>query len=166
MENMMQVIIRPIAPTDEAAVWGVLSPIFRAGDTYAIDPDISRKTALSYWASAPHMAYVATENNIILGTYYIGPNQQGGGAHVCNCGFATAAMARGKGIAQKMLDHALSQARTQGYRAMQFNFVVTSNSAAIHLWHKARFKTVGRLPLAFKHPQKGYVDALVMYKTL
>jgi len=163
---MTPVIIRPIAPADEAAVWDILLPIFRAGDTYAVDMDISRKSALSYWASAPHIAYVACENNTVLGTYYIGPNQQGGGAHVCNCGFATATPARGKGIAKKMLGHALSQARVQGYRAMQFNFVVTSNSSAIHLWNKAGFETVGRLPLAFKHPQKGYVDALVMYKTL
>jgi len=101
-----------------------------------------------------------------VGTYYIGRNQGGGGAHVCNCGFATATEARGRGVARDMLRHALATARKAGYRAMQFNFVVTTNSRAITIWRDHGFEVVGRLPGAFDHPRAGYVDALVMYKQL
>lgn len=160
------IAIRQAGSKDYSTIWQTLKPIFEAGDTYAVATNINRQEALAYWCGGGHTAFVAEQNGALLGTYYIGPNQQGGGAHVCNCGFAIPASARGKGIARKMLDHALETARAQGYRAMQFNFVVSTNLAAIKIWHEYGFETVGTLPLAFCHPQKGYVDALVMSKTL
>jgi len=158
--------IRPATPADDAAIWSILQPVFRAGDTYAIEADISRKAALGYWCGGNHTAFVAEIGNRTLGSYYICANQRGGGAHVCNCGFATAPAARGQGVAGGMLDHALDRARTMGFLAMQFNFVLASNEGALRLWHRAGFETVGRLPRAFLHPRAGYVDALVLYKTL
>lgn len=156
--------LRPATDRDANAIWAILKPVFRAGDTYTIDPAISREDAIAYWTA--HHPYVAVLEGQTLGTFYIRPNQQGGGAHVCNAGFATHPDARGKGIAQAMLDHALAEAPRLGFRAMQFNFVVTTNAGAIRLWDRAGFATVGRLPDAFKHPEKGYVDALVMWKDL
>ncbi|MDK3071480.1 GNAT family N-acetyltransferase [Sedimentitalea sp. JM2-8] len=144
----------------------MLRPVFRAGDTYAIDPDIGREDALAYWCGADHGTFLAGEDGTPLGSYYLKTNQPGGGAHVCNCGFVTAPAARGKGVARAMLDHALTTARAAGFRAMQFNFVVATNTRAIDTWTRAGFATVGRLPGAFRHPQKGYVDALVMYRRL
>ena len=151
---------------DHNAIWAILQPTFRAGDTYAQPTDIFREEALSYWLGGHHTGYIAVEDNQTLGTYYITPNQLGGGAHVCNCGFATAPNARGKGIARKMLAHALETARAQGYRAMQFNFVVTTNADALKIWSDNGFTEVGRLPNAFNHPTEGFVDALILYKTL
>ena len=102
----------------------------------------------------------------MLGTYYIRANQMGGGAHVCNCGYMTAARAAGRGIASAMCEHSLEFAKAQGFRAMQFNFVVSSNEAAVHLWEKFGFATVGRFPAAFLHPRLGYVDAFVLFRAL
>ncbi len=93
-------------------------------------------------------------------------NQKGGGSHVCNCGYATASEAQGRGVARAMLAHSLEAARGQGFRAMQFNFVVETNSRAIETWKQAGFAIVGRLPEAFRHPGAGFVDALVMYRAL
>ena len=157
-------IIRPAEAGDHAAIWDILRPVFRAGDTYTIDPDISREDAVAYWTVA--RAYVAEDEGEILGTYYLKTNQQGGGAHVCNCGYATHPAARGKGVASAMLTHSLEEARKAGYRAMQFNFVVATNEGAIRLWKRVGFSEVGRLPGVFLHPQKGYVDALVLHKSL
>ncbi|MEL6801850.1 MAG: GNAT family N-acetyltransferase, partial [Pseudomonadota bacterium] len=98
--------------------------------------------------------------------YYVRPNQGGGGDHVCNCGYVTAAAAQGKGVARAMLAHSLGEARRLGYLAMQYNFVVETNTRAIEIWTRAGFETVGRLPGAFRHPEFGFVDALVMYKDL
>lgn len=157
--------ISAYTPTEDDALWGILKPAFESGDTYTVDPDISREAALEFWTAPEKTVFMAGED-APFGSYYIKPNQGGGGAHVCNCGFVTSPQARGKGVASAMLAHALEQARAMGFLAMQFNFVVASNTGAIRLWERAGFDTVGRLPKAFCHPTQGYVDALVMYKSL
>lgn len=161
----MRISIRPYTQTDAPALWALLEPAFRAGDAYAVDSGISEADAISFWTKRPKTVFIA-QTDRPLGTYFITPNQGGGGAHVCNCGFVTHPEARGQGLASEMLTHALKQAPRMGFSAMQFNFVVVTNIGAIRLWQRAGFDTVGRLPGAFRHPTKGYVDALVMYKSL
>ncbi len=163
---MTELVIRPAQPEDADALWALLEPVFRAGDTYLIDPDISRADAMAYWTGASHGAFIAEENGTAFGTYYLRRNQSGGGSHVCNCGYITGAAARGRGVARAMLVHSLAEAKGQGFRAMQFNCVVANNTRAVATWEKAGFSTVGRLPGAFLHPAEGYVDALVMWKDL
>ena len=158
--------IRPADPEDAKAIWEILEPTIRAGETYTLPRNMDREEALAYWFSAEHTVFVAEEDGEVLGTYYLRSNQKGGGAHVCNCGYMTAVRASGRGVAGAMCEHSLEYARAQGFRAMQFNFVVSSNEAALHLWQKFGFATVGRLPGAFLHPRLGYVDALVLYRAL
>lgn len=160
--------IRPYCADDADPLWAMLAPVFRAGDAYAIETDIGRNDALAFWTGAPHEAWIAEdeEGGEALGTYYIQPNQRGGGDHVCNCGYVTAAAARGKGVARAMLEHSLAQARSAGFRAMQFNFVVETNDRAVKIWRAYGFEIVGRLPEAFRHPTEGLVDALVMRRAL
>ena len=158
--------IRPLRDTDGPALGDMLEPVFRAGDTYTVDPDISRGDAIAFWTAPEKSVFVAEDGDVLLGTYYIKPNQAGGGAHVCNCGYITASHAAGKGVARAMLAHSLDEAKAQGFLAMQYNFVVSSNTRAVETWKRAGFETVGRLPKAFNHPQLGYVDALVMFKSL
>jgi L-amino acid N-acyltransferase YncA len=157
--------IRPAGPADTDAIWSILEPIIRAGETYTLPRDMERDEALAYWFSAGHRVFVAEEGEV-LGTYYLRANQRGGGAHVANCGYMTSARASGRGVATAMCAHSLECARTHGFRAMQFNFVVSSNLPAIYLWQKFGFATIGLLPGAFLHPHLGYVDALVMYRSL
>ncbi|MDD7970046.1 GNAT family N-acetyltransferase [Roseinatronobacter alkalisoli] len=158
--------LRPATSADHPALWAMLEPVFRAGDTYAIDPAISHEAALSWWCDGGHDAYLAEADGRPMGSYYICPNQQGGGAHVANCGFVTAPEAQGRGVARMMLAHALDTARARGFSAMQFNCVVSSNTRAVALWQANGFEIVGRLPGAFNHPVQGYIDAYVMYRTL
>jgi L-amino acid N-acyltransferase YncA len=161
------VIIRPITEPDWDGVWAIIEPVFRAGETYAYSPDITKEDAFGVWVSAPKATYVATdENATVLGTYYIKPNQPALGAHVCNCGYIVAEQARGQGIASEMCKHSQLEALALGYCAMQFNLVVSTNAGAIRLWDSLGFTTIGTLPGAFDHKALGYVDALVMYKTL
>src|SRR5271170_3846743 len=158
--------IRPAEPNDANAIWGILEPTIRAGETYTLPRNMEREQALAYWFSPEQTIFVAEQDGEVLGSYYLRANQRGGGGHVCNFGYMTAAWASGRGVATMMCEHSLEYAKAQGYRAVQFNFVVSSNLAAIHLWQKFGFATVGRLPGAFLHPSLGYVDALVMYRTL
>jgi ribosomal protein S18 acetylase RimI-like enzyme len=159
-------LIRQAVPQDSDAIWSIMEPIFRAGETYTADRDISRDDALSYWLGNDRETFVAEMDGAIAGTYYIRPNQQGGGSHVCNCGYMTAGAAAGRGVARQMHQHSLDHARRRGFRAMQFNFVISSNERAVRLWQSLDFEIVGRLPGAFLHPALGYVDAFVMYRTL
>jgi L-amino acid N-acyltransferase YncA len=158
--------VRPARPSDANAIWSILEPTIRAGETYTLPRDMSREAALAYWCSPGHTVFVAEIDEEVLGTYYLRANQRGGGAHVGNCGYMTAASVVGRGVATAMCKHSLEHARSQGFRAMQFNFVVSSNLSAIHLWRKFGFEQVGRIPNAFLHPNLGYVDALVMYRAL
>jgi len=159
-------LIRPARNDDRNAIWAIIGPTIRAGETYALDRDISEADALSYWLGPDREAFVAESGGSILGTYYIRANQTGGGRHVCNCGYMTDAAATGRGIARRMCEHSLAHARSKGFRAMQFNFVLSTNERAVRLWQSLGFEIVGRLPGAFLHPARGYVDALVMYQTL
>lgn len=147
-------------------IWGILEPVIRGGDAYTLPTEMSREDALAYWMSAGHEVFVAEENGEILGTYYLRANQKGGGAHVANCGYVTAPWATGRGVARAMCQHSLERAKAREFRAMQFNFVVSSNGRAVRLWQSMGFDIVGRLPGAFLHPTLGAVDALVMYRQL
>ncbi len=158
--------IRIAEPRDAPAIAAIILPVIRDGATYALDADMSEAEALAYWMSPDKVTFVAEADGAILGTYYLRVNQAGGGAHVCNCGYMTAPAAAGRGIARAMCAHSIEQARARGYRAMQFNFVVSTNVRAVGLWQSMGFEIVGRLPGAFAHPTLGDVDALVMYRTL
>lgn len=160
------VIIRNAQRSDWPHIWTILEPTIRAAETYALDPSMTEAQTRDYWMGADKETFVAESDSRIVGTYYLRTNQAGGGAHVCNCGYMTSATATGRGIARRMCEHSLEQARSRGYRAMQFNFVVSTNERAVGLWQSLGFDIVGRLPGAFRHPARGYVDALVMFRTL
>jgi ribosomal protein S18 acetylase RimI-like enzyme len=162
----VSVRIRPAAEADHAAITRIILPTIRAGETYALDYDLGEAAALAYWTGPDRETYLAEQDGAVCGTYYLRANQAGGGAHVANCGFMTDASASGRGIARAMAAHALDRARARGFTAMQFNFVVSTNVRAVRLWESLGFTVVGRLPGAFWHPGLGYVDALVMFRTL
>ena len=159
-------VIRRARANDGDAIWTILKPMVRAGETYTLPRNMTRRDALEYWQRRGHEVFVAEESKRILGTYFLQANQMGGGAHVANCGYVTSPDAQGKGVGRAMLEHSLEQARARGFLAMQFNFVVSTNERAVKTWQAYGFEIVGRLPAAFEHPRLGFVDALVMYKRL
>ena len=158
--------IRPAAESDHDAVWRILHTIIARGDTFTLDPGAPRADALRDWFSADHHVFVAQKDGNIAGTYILRPNQRGGGAHVANAAFAVAPEARGGGIGRAMATHCLEEARLLGFRAMQFNFVISTNQDALHLWRSLGFEIVGTLPGAFHHPERGDVDVYVMFRSL
>lgn len=159
-------IIREAQSSDFADIWPIFHQVAAVGDTYAYQTDISYDQAQQVWMSLPAKTFVIEEDGQILGTYYIKTNQAGAGDHVCNCGYMVAQRSQGRGLATAMCEHSQKVAVELGYKAMQFNFVASTNQGAVRLWSKLGFETVGCLPAAFKHPVEGYVDALVMYKWL
>jgi ribosomal protein S18 acetylase RimI-like enzyme len=164
---MVRLTIRAARRAEDAdAIWGILEPTIRAGETYALPRDLTREEALAYWFSHDHEVFVADDDRQIVGTYFLHPNQKGGGSHVANCGYVTAAAASGRGIARGMCSHSIEYAKGKGFRALQFNFVVKSNERAVHLWESLGFSIVGTLPEAFLHPVTGYTDVYVMYRML
>jgi L-amino acid N-acyltransferase YncA len=159
--------IRALQEQDWPVVWQLMEPVIRAGETYPYAQDMTVNQARQMWLEATESAYVAEdEDEVIVGTYYIKPNQPGLGAHVANCGYLVAEQARGRGVATRMGEHSQQEAIRLGYRAMQFNLVVETNEASVHLWKKLGFDIVGKLPGAFNHAKHGFVGAFVMYKIL
>ena len=158
--------IRAATDADHDAIWKIFHEIVAAGDTYAFDPKMSREEALAYWFRSGTRTYVAENDERVVGTYILRANQLGPGSHVANAGFMVASDVQGCGVGRAMAEHCLSEARRIGFRAMQFNFVVSTNTLAIHLWKRLGFQVVGTLPGAFRHPEKGYVDVYVMYRSL
>jgi RimJ/RimL family protein N-acetyltransferase len=159
-------LIRQSEPRDDDAIWRILEPTLRAGETYPIPRDISREDAIAYWHTPGHTVFVAEDAGTIVGTYYLRANNRGGGAHVANCGYVVAPEVFGRGVAQAMCSHSLGEARTRGFTAMQFNFVIASNERAVRLWQRMGFAIAGRLPGAFQHPRLGVVDAYVMSRNI
>ncbi len=159
--------IRLATQADWPAIWSMLNPVFRAGETYAIDPNITEDAARALWMDAPAATYIAQDDDgMPLGTYYIKANFAGAADHICNCGYITAPKAAGRGVATAMCSHSQDAARDLGFRAMQFNLVLASNTRAVALWHRLGYETVGQLPDAFRHPHLGLVDAHIMWKSL
>ena len=165
---MNNLTIRSAEFDDDDAIWRVIEPAFRAGETYPIPRDIGPADALAYWRAPGHSVFVAQEGDSgeIVGTYYLRANHRGGGSHVANCGYIVSPTAMGKGVARAMCAHSLEAARERGFHAMQFNFVIASNERAVRLWQNLGFAAVGRLPAVFEHPRLGPVDALVMHRRL
>lgn len=141
--------IRAAEAHDHPAIVEIILPVIREGTTYALDPDMREDEVLAYWTAPDKETFVAEDEGGIVGTYYLRPNQAGGGRHVCNCGYVTRAEASGRGVARAMCEHSLAYAASRGYRAMQFNFVVSTNTRAVRLWQALGFEIVGRIPQAF-----------------
>lgn len=158
--------IRAAADEDRPAILAIIAPVLRAGETYAVDTDLSDEQMLDYWFLPAHEVFVAEDAGKIIGTYYLMANQRGGGQHVANCGYMVSPEAQGRGLAQAMCEHSQDAARGRGFLAMQFNHVVSTNTRAVALWQRLGFEIVGTLPKAFRHPVHGLVDSYVMFKTL
>ena len=159
-------ILRPANQCDEDAIWEIFHAVIVPGDTYVFDPQMSRSDALAYWFRSDTHTYISESDGQIVGTYILKPNQPALGSHVANAAFMVSPMARGLGVGRRMGEHCLDEARRLGFRAMQFNFVVSTNESAIHLWKELGFKIVGTLPGAFRHSRKGDVDVYVMFRSL
>jgi ribosomal protein S18 acetylase RimI-like enzyme len=159
--------IRRFEDKDWPTLWPILRTTFEAGDTYAFSPTSTEDEIRRAWIEVPAATYVACDaGGNPIGTYFIKPNQPGLGSHVCNCGYVVAPECQGQGIATALCLHSQSEAVAMGFRAMQFNFVVSTNEGAIRLWRKLGFSVAGVLPGAFNHHRLGFVDALVMFKEL
>jgi ribosomal protein S18 acetylase RimI-like enzyme len=162
----MPMRIRPATDADWPYLWAIIEPIMREGETFALPRDGSEAIARAYFASPEKVNFVAEDDGVILGASYVRANQQGGGSHIANCGYMTSPAARGRGIARALCAHSIDYCCSQGFQGIQFNFVVSTNEPAVHLWQSFGFDILARLPKAFEHPRLGLVDALLMFKAL
>jgi L-amino acid N-acyltransferase YncA len=162
----MAMNIREAIDTDRDAVWKIFQAAVAPGDVFVYDPNTPREEAEAYWFAKGTRTFAAEQDGKVIGSYILRANRPGLGDHVANAGFMVAPEARGLGVGRAMGEHALSEARRLGYRAMQFNFVISTNESAVHLWRQLGFKIVGTLPGVFRHARKGFVDAYVMFRSL
>jgi len=162
----MNLSIRKAEADDFTTIWPIFHTIISAGETYPYASATTREQGEQIWMKSPMATYLAEQGGKTLGTYYIKPNQPSRGAHICNCGYMVAREARNQGLATTLCKHSQQVAVESGFLAMQFNLVVSTNTAAVHLWQKLGFSIIGTIPKAFDHKKSGLVDAHVMYKQL
>jgi len=158
--------IRPATSADFDAMWNIFSAHVHAGETYPFELETTREAVQAYWFGPGVTSRVAVLGERVLGMYRVVPNQLGRGRHVANASYMVSPAAQGAGVGRMLGEHSMLEARSQGYLAMQFNYVVSTNTAAVMLWKKLGFAIVGTLPKAFRHKRLGYVDAYVMYQLL
>lgn len=160
------ITIREIDAGEFNLVWPLFRSVVAAGDTYSYPPDLSFEQARDWWTSPPTRCFIAERDKLVLGCYMLRPNQPGLGDHVANAGYMVSPAARGQGVASAMCEHSMAQARDAGFTAMQFNFVVSTNTAAVRLWQRHGFQIVGQVPGAFRHAAHGPTDVYVMHRHL
>lgn len=160
------VTIRIATQADADAIWEMFSEVIDAGEAFAFDHTTSRADGLRFWLESPTCCFVAEHGGLVIGSYFLRPNQPGRGAHVANAGYMVARSGQRRGVGRLMCEHSLGEAKRRGFRAMQFNLVIATNTAAIALWKRFGFAVVGRIPSAFVHATRGEVDALIMHRTL
>jgi ribosomal protein S18 acetylase RimI-like enzyme len=158
--------IRPATKADWPAVWALFQSVATGGEVFAYDESTSEAVARKLWFDPPAVCFVCEVDGAFAGTYYVRPNQPGRGGHVANGGYMVSPAFRGRGLAVLMCAHSLETARRLGFTAMQFNFVVATNTAAVRAWERCGFAVIGRIPGAYRHAERGFVDALVMYRAL
>lgn len=158
--------IEEIGPGGFVELWPTFKAIVAAGDTYAYPPDITEDDARALWTTPPARCFVLRHEGQVVGGYMLRPNQPGLGDHVANAGYMVAPEWRSRGFAGQMCEHSIATARAAGFKAMQFNFVVSTNEGAVRLWQKHGFAIVGRVPQAFRHASLGLVDIVIMHRLL
>ena len=159
--------VRAAVHGDWPALWPIWHAVVAAGETYVWSPETAYDQARTLWMlPLPAKVFVLEDGGDVVGTALLKPNQPGLGDHVANASFMVRAEARGRGRGRRLAEHVLEQARASGYRAMQFNAVVATNTAAIELWRSLGFATIGTVPDGFRHARLGLVDLLVMHRSL
>ena len=159
--------IREATSEDWVQIWPFLRTIVEAGDTYTWDRDVTQGRARELWMSTPpHRTVVAVDGGTVLGTARMGPNHMGPASHIANASFMVAPEHGGRGVGRALGEHVLDLARADGFRAMQFNAVVETNTRAVALWRSLGFEIVATLPEGFEHPAKGFVGLHIMYRKL
>ena len=160
------ILLRRATDAEWPAIWSIFRAVIATGDTYPYAPDMAEADARRTWMGPGLATYVAERGGDIVGTYVMKPNQAALGAHVANVGYMVRPGTFGRGIGTAMAEHSLAEARAAGYRAMQFNAVVSTNARAVALWRRMGFQVIGTVPEGFRHRDLGYVDLLIMYRRL
>ena len=158
--------VRVATKKDEEALWKILEPVIRKGGTYVFSLDKSKESLMGYWLGADKTTFAIERGGALVGTFYLKANQEGLGDHICNAGFVVAPEVEGQGVGRWMGEFAQVEAKSRGFLAMQFNFVIQTNQPAVHLWKSLGFSVLGEIPEAYRHPKLGLVSALIFYKKL
>jgi len=160
------IVIRPATETDKPAIWQIIRAVIAGGDTYVFAPDASENDMMAFWFTPDKYNYVAEIDGEVVATFWLRANNPGLGKHVGNAAYMVSPSAHGKGIGKRIGLWSLDEARRLGFTAMQFNFVVKSNTYAVRLWQDIGFEIIGEIPDAMIHSKNGPTNAYIMYRKL
>ena len=152
---------------DYEPIWDIFSRVIQTGDTYVFNPTTPKEALDKHWFADYMDTFVAVAADCnIVGTYIIKPNHIDLGNHIANCSYMVNPDYQGKGTGKLLCQHSIEYAKQKGYIGIQFNVVVSTNTAAIKLWKKFGFEIIGTTPKGFRHREWGLVDTYIMFKKL
>lgn len=158
--------IRPYHATDFAQLIEILKQVVASGDTYSLSPESDTEELKAFWFAKGNHVYVCVDDNVVMGSFFIRNNQPGLGSHIANAGFVVDHKYGGRGIGRMMGEFAIREGRLMGFQAMQFNYVIKSNTHAVELWKKLGFEVMAEIPEAFRHVKNGLTSVYIMYRKL
>ena len=159
-------LLRDAVPDDWAAIWPFLHDVVAAGETYTLPRDLDEESARAVWMGAARTVVATDDDGTVLGTAKFGPNQLGPGSHVANASFMVDPASSARGVGRALGEYVLEQAKADGYRSMQFNAVVSTNTRAVALWRSLGFEVIATVPEGYRHATLGYVGLHIMFRTL
>ena len=161
-------IIRDAVDGDLAQIARFFRAIVAAGESHAYPEDLDDQGIADLWLVRPpgRCVVAVDDQGIVVGSARMGPNRPGRGSHIANASFMVDPAAQGRGIGRALGEEAIRWAREQGFHGMQFNAVVETNAAAVHLWQSLGFAIMTTIPETFEHPRHGRVGLHVMYRRL
>jgi len=165
MENNFEIVTASEADFD--SIWPMFHEVVQGGDTYVYAPNITKEDAKKVWFAPNFYTYVLKEKGIVAGAYVIRPNHRDLGSHISNAAYVVDKKYRGRGYGKAMGMHSFIEAVKHGYKAMQFNYVISTNEVAIELWKNIGFQVIGIVPEAHQHQKLNrLVDIYIMHKQL
>jgi ribosomal protein S18 acetylase RimI-like enzyme len=162
----MPINLRPAKPEDTDTLWDIFHEVGKGGDTYAHTGEMTKDQFITYWLAPTNHVYVAELDGNIAGTFLLRQNHWGRGSHIANGAYMVHSGFRGHRIGKTLGQHSIDEAKRLGFKAIQFNYVVSTNQIAINLWKSLGFNVIGTVPQGFNHAKLGMVDALIMHRFL
>ena len=152
---------------DFAAVKEIFLHVVDEGETYSYERDeLTDEWIRNYWLKKTVTTLVARIDGKVVGVCAIRLNRTGRGNHIANASYIVHHDHRGIGIGHALGHESLKMAKEKGFKAMQFNYVVSTNAKAVALWQSLGFSIIGTMPQGYRHARHGLVDVYMMHRFL
>ena len=163
----MEIVIQEYTKKDVTEAIRIWNHIVEEGVAFPQQDILTESTGNAFFSGQSFTGIARnTENGEMAGLYILHPNNVGRCGHICNASYAVKSGLRGQHIGELLVTHCIQKGKELGFRILQFNAVVRTNAAALHLYEKLGFVRLGTIPGGFLLEDGIYEDIIPHYKIL